>query len=178
MFDRSVNKVVLIGNLGKDPEMRFMQSGGAVASLTLATTSSWKDNQSGERRESTEWHRLSVFNRLGELCGQYLKKGNKIYIEGRLKTNKWQGKDGGDRYSTEIVVSEIELLDSKSNNNDFAATNQNRPPITSRPTPSVTLPEGNSSGVTYGDKPPSLNRTDQAGVGYTPIDFDEDDIPF
>ena len=178
MFDRSVNKVVLIGNLGKDPEMRFMQSGSAVASLTLATTLSWKDKQSDERRESTEWHRLSVFNRLGELCGQYLKKGNKIYIEGRLKTNKWQGNDGSDRYSTEIVVSEIEMLDSKSNNSDFSTTGANRPDRSSRSTSQPTFPEENSRGVAYGEKPPSSNSTDQAGVGYTPIDFDEDDIPF
>jgi single-strand DNA-binding protein len=113
MFNRSVNKVVLVGNLGKDPEMRYMPNGNAVANLTLATTESWKDKQTGERKDKTEWHRLTVFNRLGEMCGEYLKKGTKIYVEGKLQTRKWQGQDGQDRYTTEIVVSEIQMLDSR-----------------------------------------------------------------
>jgi single-strand DNA-binding protein len=113
MFNRSVNKVVLVGNLGKDPEMRYMPNGNAVATLTLATTESWKDKQTGERKDKTEWHRLTVFNRLGEMCGEYLKKGAKIYVEGKLQTRKWQGQDGQDRYTTEIVVSEIQMMDSR-----------------------------------------------------------------
>lgn len=113
MFNRSVNKVVLVGNLGKDPEMRYMPNGNAVANLTLATTESWKDKQTGERQEKTEWHRLTVFNRLGEMCGEYLKKGAKIYVEGKLQTRKWQGQDGQDRYTTEIVVDEIQMMDSR-----------------------------------------------------------------
>ncbi|WP_435235630.1 single-stranded DNA-binding protein [Psychromonas sp. PT13] len=113
MFNRSVNKVVLVGNLGKDPEMRYMPNGGAVANLTLATTESWKDKQTGERKDKTEWHRLTVFNRLGEMCGEYLKKGAKIYAEGKLQTRKWQGQDGQDRYTTEVVVSEIQMLDAR-----------------------------------------------------------------
>lgn len=113
MFNRSVNKVVLVGNLGKDPEMRYMPNGSAVANLTLATTESWKDKQTGERKEKTEWHRLTVFNRLGEMCGEYLKKGAKIYVEGKLQTRKWQGQDGQDRYTTEVVVSEIQMMDSR-----------------------------------------------------------------
>ena len=116
MFNRSVNKVVLVGNLGKDPEMRYMPNGNAVANLTLATTESWKDKQTGERKDKTEWHRLTVFNRLGEMCGEYLKKGAKIYVEGKLQTRKWQGQDGQDRYTTEIVVSEIQMMDSRNNN--------------------------------------------------------------
>jgi len=113
MFNRSVNKVVLVGNLGKDPEMRYMPNGNAVANLTLATTESWKDKQSGERKEKTEWHRLTVFNRLGEMCGEYLKKGAKIYVEGKLQTRKWQGQDGQDKYTTEVVVSEIQMMDAR-----------------------------------------------------------------
>lgn len=113
MFNRSVNKVVLVGNLGKDPEMRYMPNGNAVANLTLATTESWKDKQSGERKDKTEWHRLTVFNRLGEMCGEYLKKGAKIYVEGKLQTRKWQGQDGQDRYTTEVVVSEIQMMDAR-----------------------------------------------------------------
>ena len=113
MFNRSVNKVVLVGNLGKDPEMRYMPNGNAVANLTLATTESWKDKQTGERKEKTEWHRLTVFRRLGEMCGEYLKKGAKIYVEGKLQTRKWQAQDGQDRYTTEIVVDEIQMMDSR-----------------------------------------------------------------
>lgn len=113
MFNRSINKVILVGNLGKDPEMRYMPNGNAVANLTLATTESWKDKQTGERKEKTEWHRLTVFRRLGEMCGEYLKKGTKIYIEGRLQTRKWQGQDGQDRYTTEIIVDEIQMMDSR-----------------------------------------------------------------
>jgi len=113
MFNRSINKVILIGNLGKDPEMRYMPNGNAVANLTLATTESWKDKQTGERKDKTEWHRLTVFNRLGEMCGEYLKKGAKIYVEGKLQTRKWQGQDGQDRYTTEIVVDEIQMMDAR-----------------------------------------------------------------
>ncbi len=111
MFNRSVNKVVLVGNLGKDPEMRFLQNGNAVANLAIATSESWKNKQTGEREDRTEWHRLTVFNRLGEMCGEYLKKGMKIYAEGKLQTRKWQAEDGSDRYSTDVIVDKIELLD-------------------------------------------------------------------
>ncbi|MGB5444645.1 MAG: single-stranded DNA-binding protein [Psychromonas sp.] len=128
MFNRSVNKVVLVGNLGKDPEMRYMPNGGAVANLALATTESWKDKQTGERKDKTEWHRLTVFNRLGEMCGEYLKKGAKIYVEGKLQTRKWQGQDGQDRYTTEIVVSEIQMMDSRNpSHNDASAYPDNAP---------------------------------------------------
>ena len=113
MFNRSINKVILVGNLGKDPEMRYMPNGNAVANLTLATTESWKDKQSGERKEHTEWHNLTVFGRLGEMCGEYLKKGAKIYVEGRLKTDKWQDQSGQARYTTKITVSEIQMMDSR-----------------------------------------------------------------
>lgn len=124
MFNRSVNKVVLIGNLGKDPEVRYLPNGNAVASLTLATTESWKDKQTGDRQEKTEWHNLVVFNRLGEMCGEYLKKGKKIYVEGKLQTRKWQGQDGQDRYTTEIVVSEIQMLDKSDNQQQQQPTPQ------------------------------------------------------
>jgi len=128
MFNRSVNKVVLVGNLGKDPEMRYMPNGGAVANLTIATTESWKDKQTGERKDKTEWHRLTVFNRLGEMCGEYLKKGAKIYVEGKLQTRKWQGKDGQDRYTTEVVVSEIQMMDSRNSGQSGGQPNQGNAP--------------------------------------------------
>lgn len=110
---RGINKVILVGNLGKDPEVRYMPSGGAVANMTIATSESWKDKQSGQSQERTEWHRVVMFNRLGEIAGEYLKKGSKVYIEGKLQTRKWQGQDGQDRYTTEIVASEMQMLDSR-----------------------------------------------------------------
>jgi len=111
---RGINKVILIGNLGKDPEVRYTANGAAIANVTLATSESWKDKQTGETQERTEWHRVVMFNRLGEIAGEYLRKGSKIYIEGRLQTRKWQDKTSGqDRYTTEIVADSMQMLDSK-----------------------------------------------------------------
>ena len=107
---RGVNKVILVGNLGKDPEVRNMPNGNVVANITLATTESWKDKQSGEQQEKTEWHRIVMFRRLGEIAGEYLKKGSQVYIEGKLQTRKWQDNSGNERYTTEIVASEMQML--------------------------------------------------------------------
>jgi single-strand DNA-binding protein len=107
---RGVNKVILVGNLGKDPEVRYMPNGNAVANVTLATTESWKDRQTGEQQEKTEWHRVVMFRRLGEIAGEYLKKGSQVYIEGKLQTRKWQDNAGNDRYTTEIVANEMQML--------------------------------------------------------------------
>ncbi|WP_230083266.1 single-stranded DNA-binding protein, partial [Providencia sp. wls1938] len=104
MATRGVNKVILIGNLGQDPEIRYMPNGGAVANLTLATSESWRDKQTGEMREKTEWHRVVIFGKLAEVAGEYLKKGSQVYIEGSLQTRKWQDQSGQDRYTTEVVV--------------------------------------------------------------------------
>lgn len=108
----SVNKVILIGNLGADPETRFLPSGDAVANIRIATTENWKD-KSGEKQEHTEWHRVSFFGKLAEIAGEYLKKGSPVYIEGRIRTRKWQDKEGQDRYSTEIVADRMQLLGSR-----------------------------------------------------------------
>nr|WP_300310074.1 single-stranded DNA-binding protein [Halomonas sp.] len=110
---RGINKVILIGNLGQDPEVRFTPSGTAVANLNLATTDSWMDRQSGQRQERTEWHRVVLFNKLAEIAQQYVKKGAKLYIEGRLQTRKWQDQNGQDRYSTEIVANDMQMLDGR-----------------------------------------------------------------
>ncbi len=119
---RGINKVILIGNLGNDPEVRYTPSGSAVANISLATSESWKDKQSGEMQDRTEWHRVVFFNRLAEIAGEYLKKGSKVYVEGKLQTRKWQDKTGNDRYSTEIIASEMQMLDSKSGGpSDFSA---------------------------------------------------------
>ena len=109
-----LNKVTLIGNLGADPEVRYMPAGDAVANITLATSMRWKDKQTGERKESTEWHRVVFFRRLAEIAGEYIKKGSQVYIEGHLRTRKWQDQNGQDRYTTEIVADEMHMLGSRS----------------------------------------------------------------
>ena len=107
---RGVNKVILVGNLGKDPETRYMPSGSAVTNLTLATSESWKDKQTGENQERTEWHKVAMFGKLAEIAAEYLRKGSQVYIEGKLRTRKWQDKEGNDRYTTEIIASEMNML--------------------------------------------------------------------
>jgi len=110
---RGVNKVILIGNLGQDPEVKYMPNGNAVANITVATSESWKDKNTGENVDKTEWHRVVFFRRLAEIVGEYLKKGSKIYIEGKLQTRKWQDKNGADHWTTEIVANEMQMLDSR-----------------------------------------------------------------
>lgn len=112
MASRGVNKVILIGNLGADPEVRYTQSGTAVANLRIATNERWRDRQSGEQQERTEWHRVVLFGKLGEIASEYLRKGSQVFIEGRIQTRKWQGQDGQDRYSTEIVANDMQMLGS------------------------------------------------------------------
>lgn len=109
----SVNKVVIIGHLGKDPETRFAPSGDAICNFTVATSDQWKDKETGEKKEATEWHRISAFGKLADICGQYLKKGSQVYIEGSLRTRKWQDKDGQDRYTTEIRADTMKMLGSR-----------------------------------------------------------------
>ncbi|WP_369327157.1 single-stranded DNA-binding protein [Alcaligenes nematophilus] len=106
----SVNKVILVGNLGRDPEVRYSAEGAAICNISIATTSQWKDRTSGERREETEWHRVVFYNRLAEIAGEYLRKGRPVYVEGRLRTRKWAGDDGQDRYTTEIVAEQMQML--------------------------------------------------------------------
>ena len=111
---RGVNKVILVGNLGNDPDVRYTAGGAAVANISLATTATWNDKNTGEKQESTEWHRVVFFARLAEIVGEYLKKGSQVYVEGRLQTRKWQDKEGQDRYTTEIVANEMQMLGSRS----------------------------------------------------------------
>lgn len=153
---RGINKVILVGNLGRDPEVRYSPSGQAVANVTLATSESWKDKNTGEKQERTEWHRVVFFGRLAEIAGEYLKKGAQIYIEGRLQTRKWQDKEGNDRYTTEIVANEMQMLGSRSGAGQ-PSENFNQ----DQPYPSDT------AGAKSGTKSPAA-----AGA-----DFD-DDIPF
>ncbi len=164
MASRGVNKVILVGNLGKDPEVRYMPNGGAVATITVATSETWKDKQSGEQQEKTEWHRVVMFNRLGEIAGEYLKKGSKIYLEGRLQTRKWQGQDGQDRYTTEIVASEMQMLDSRGGAGGGGGGYN---PSNSAPA------QGGQSDQNSQGKPASAAAASSGGFD----DFD-DDIPF
>ncbi len=107
---RGINKVILVGNLGADPDTRYMPSGGAVTNLSVATSESWKDKQTGEQKERTEWHKVAMFGRLAEISAEYLRKGSQVYIEGRIRTRKWQDKDGNDRWTTEIIADEMQML--------------------------------------------------------------------
>ncbi|WP_454786153.1 single-stranded DNA-binding protein [Legionella sp. WA2024007413] len=131
---RGINKVILIGNVGVDPDVRYLPNGNAVTTLSIATSEAWKDKVSGEKQERTEWHRVVCFNRLGEIAGEYVRKGSKLYIEGSLRTRKWQDQQGQDRYTTEIVANDIQMLDSKGTGSSsfdeipqaqFAPSNQN-----------------------------------------------------
>jgi single-strand DNA-binding protein len=127
---RGINKVILVGHLGQDPEVKYMPSGSAVANVSIATTESWKDKNSGEKQEKTEWHRVVFFARLAEIVGEYLRKGSQIYVEGRLQTRKWQDKNGQERQTTEIIASEMQMLGGKgggggsSGSADFSSANE------------------------------------------------------
>lgn len=155
---KGINKVILIGNLGQDPEVKYMPSGGAVANVSVATSESWKDKNTGEQQERTEWHRVVFFNRLAEIVVEYLKKGSKVYVEGSLRTRKWE-QDGQDRYSTEIVAKEMQMLDSRGGGQQPAhAGAQARPQAAGQ----QHNPPG---GQPAGGNPPANNRF-------------EDDIPF
>lgn len=128
---RGINKVILVGNLGQDPEVKYMPSGQAVANISIATTESWKDKQSGEKVEKTEWHRIVFFKRLAEIAGEYLRKGSQVYVEGRLQTRKWQDQSGNDRYTTEIVANEMQMLGGKGS--DGGAITQSSQPQAAAP---------------------------------------------
>ena len=160
---RGVNKVILVGNCGQDPDTRYMPSGGAVTNVSLATSESWKD-KSGEQQERTEWHRIVFFNRLAEIAGEYLKRGSKIYVEGALRTRKWQDKDSGqDRYTTEIVATEMQMLDSRSSQ-DRMSSDQENTAWNSEPTQASPRKTGNKSG--------------EQSVGGEEFHTFDDDIPF
>ena len=160
---RGVNKVILIGNLGADPETRYTASGSAVTNIRLATTDSWRDRQSGEQQERTEWHRVVFFSRLAEVAAEYLRKGSQCYIEGRIQTRKWQGQDGQDRYTTEIVANEMQMLGSRGGGGGGAPQSRRREEDSGS-----AWPGGGQGGARGGSAPASSGPPD---------DFD-DDIPF
>lgn len=130
MARRGVNKVIIVGNLGQDPETRYMPNGDAVTNISVATSEVWKDKNTGEKQELTEWHRVVFFRKLAEIAGEYLRKGSKVYIEGRLQTRKWKGEDGGNKYTTEIIANEMQMLDSRGDtqgNQEQPAATQSNP---------------------------------------------------
>ena len=167
---RGVNKVIIVGNLGQDPEVRYTPSGSAVANVSIATSEQWKDKQTGENQEKTEWHRVVFFNRLAEIVAEYLKKGRQVYIEGRLQTRKWQDQSGQDRYTTEIVANEMQMLGGR----DAGASgfdqgmDQSAPPQTARQS---AAPKAQNPTATA----PAPAAAPAQGGAYD--DFD-DDIPF
>lgn len=142
MATKGVNKVILIGNLGQDPEVRYMPNGNAVANVSLATSESWKDKNTGETQEKTEWHRVVFFRRLAEIVGEYVKKGSKIYVEGRLQTRKWQDKNGQDRYTTEIVADQMQMLDSRGGSAAFDGGHQSQQQSSPAQAPAPAADEG------------------------------------
>ena len=145
---RGINKVILVGHVGGDPEVRYMPNGNAVATISLATSESWKDKQTGEKQERTEWHRVVFFNRLGEIAGEYIRKGAKIYAEGSLRTRKWQDQQGQDRYTTEIVATDMQLLDSKNqayNSMDFNQSQASAPSYSNTPKPEAVSESSHSA---------------------------------
>ena len=149
---RGINKVILVGNLGADPETRYMPSGGAVTNLSIATSDSWKDKQTGEQKERTEWHKVAMFGRLAEIAAEYLRKGSQVYVEGRLQTRKWQDRDGNDRYTTEIVANEMQMLGGRGGGG--------------------AAPYSGGGGSSSSNQPPS------GGGSAPPADDFDDDIPF
>ena len=174
---RGINKVILIGNLGREPETRYLPSGGAVTNVAIATSESWTDKQSGQKQERTEWHKVVFFNRLAEITGEYLKKGSKVYIEGSLRTRKWQDqKTGQDRYSTEIVASEMQMLDGRggpaAGADDYSGYDQIAPQEdNSHSRAPASAPKQGSA------NPPSQGEPAKAsGSGFD--DSFDDDIPF
>lgn len=172
MAKRGINKVIILGNLGQDPETRFMPSGGAVTNISVATSETWKDKNSGQDQERTEWHRVVFFNRLAEIAGEYLRKGSKVYIEGSLRTRKWQDQNGNDRYTTEIVASDMQMLDSRSGGGQDQSTGYSG---------YDQLPEAQMSDYSSAEPAPrpaaAPSRPAPAAPSAPAADF-EDDIPF
>jgi single-strand DNA-binding protein len=166
---RGVNKVILIGNIGQDPEVRYTPAGSAITNISLATSETWKDKQSGQSQERTEWHRVVFFNRLAEIAGEYLRKGSKVYIEGSLRTRKWQDPQGQERYATEIVANEMQMLDGRGSAADTGQASYNEYGVAPS-APSVRPAPAAQSANQPQSAPPKQSAPDFDGF--------DDDIPF
>ncbi len=176
---RGINKVIIVGNCGQDPETRYMPSGGAVTNISIATSESWKDKQTGQPQERTEWHRVVFFNRLAEIAGEYLRKGSQVYVEGSLRTRKWQDQSGQDRYTTEIVASEMQMLGGRT---EAAMQGRSQPSQDAGPDYGGGYAQQSSAPATapsqnYNQQKPAPSTPQQP---QTPSNFDsfDDDIPF
>ena len=156
----SVNKVILVGNLGRDPEVRYSPEGAAICNVSIATTSNWKDKTSGERKEETEWHRVVFYNRLAEIAGEYLRKGRAVYVEGRLKTRKWQNKEGQDVYTTEIIADQMQMLGGREAGGEGGAMG------------------GGEAAPARAARPPQAQRPQAPAAGADALGTIDDDIPF
>jgi single-strand DNA-binding protein len=170
----SVNKVILIGNLGRDPETRYMPDGGAITNISVATTDVWKDKQ-GEKQEKTEWHRVAFFGKLAEIAGEYLKKGSQVYVEGRLQTRKWQDKEGVDKYTTEIVADRMQMLGSRQGMGGGADREASSP---DREGAAVREGSAAREGAAVRDGSPAKGAAKPAKAAGGKFDDFEDDIPF
>lgn len=168
MASRGVNKVILIGNIGQDPEVRYTPGGSAITNISVATSETWKDKQTGQAQERTEWHRVVFFNRLAEIAGEYLRKGSKVYIEGSLRTRKWQDQQGQDRYTTEIVANEMQMLDGRGGMDAPS------------PSPASYGDYGAAPAGPANNRPAAANNQRSAPPAQQAPDFDgfDDDIPF
>jgi len=182
MARRGINKVIVLGNLGNDPETRYMPNGNAVTNVSIATSESWQDKQSGQTQERTEWHRIVFFNRLAEIAGEYLKKGSKVYIEGSLRTNKWQDQNGNDRYTTEIVASEMQMLDSRGDNQqgggNVGGYDQMPEASMQQSAPQQSAPQQPAGGAPQYSQPAQQPRQQPAAAPSPASSEFEDDIPF
>jgi single-strand DNA-binding protein len=166
----SINKVILVGNLGRDPETRSTPGGSAVCNVAVATSRHWKSKDSGDKVEETEWHRVVFFDRLAEIAGQYLKKGRPVYVEGRLKTRKWQDKEGRDTYTTEVIAENLQLLGGREGAGEDEGSGGARPPVPAR--------KAGSDGASERAAPPPPARKPAAAQPATGFDDMDDDIPF
>lgn len=172
MASRGVNKVILIGNIGQDPEIRYTPAGSAITNISIATSETWKDKQSGQSQERTEWHRVVFFNRLAEIAGEYLRKGSKVYIEGSLRTRKWQDQQGQERFTTEIVANEMQMLDGRAGAGDATGQPPSHQDYDAAPATSRTRPAPAARSANQPNSAPAQQSSAP--------DFDafDDDIPF
>lgn len=178
MASRGVNKVILIGNIGQDPEVRYTPGGSAITNISVATSETWKDKQTGQSQERTEWHRVVFFNRLAEIAGEYLRKGSKVYIEGSLRTRKWQDQQGQDRFTTEIVANEMQMLDSRGSMDASQSSPSSYGDYGSAP--SAARQASSNNPPSHNQQPPQNNQRSAPPAAQQAPDFDgfDDDIPF
>lgn len=173
---RGINKVILVGNVGGDPDVKYMPSGSAITNISIATSESWKDKQTGQQQERTEWHRVVFFNRLAEIAGEYLRKGQQVYVEGSLRTRKWQDNNGNDRYTTEIVGNEMQMLGGRSSGAGMGNNNMGGGYNNSAPAPQNNSNFGQQNNAPVNNQ--NLSNNNQSANNMNNFEDFDDDIPF